>query len=177
MRILAIDSESIDYVTQKLRKFGVVFSVDTEPDWRLPYDCVVGKVDESLWSIAKHNATTVVLERPDSSLSERIQSEYTCAKNGNVLSVLLHFGKTAEHIDLERRYSCMHRSPEPIRSVECSPCQALTGQSSVPIFKCVLHDCECSVASREIAGEGKVNPESGRRSPRAKPCTTCKERQ
>jgi len=176
MRILAINSKSVDAVATKLRKFGKPFSVDTVPDWRLPYDCVIGQLDEEMWSTVKDRATTVVFEFPDPTLAERIQSDYTCVKNGRILSVLIHFGKTTEHIDLERRYSCVHRTPEPVRTAGCSPCQALTGQPTVPIFRCSLFDCECSVASREIPGQGKVNPESGRRSPRAKPCTVCSER-
>ena len=175
MRILAIDSQSIDHITEQLQKFGLVFSVDREPDFRLPYDSAVGRITEPMWSTVKEHATTVVLEFPDAELAERIQSEYTCIRNGNVLSVLLHFGKSTEQSDLVGGYPCDHRPPEPVRVAECLPCQTLTGSSSVPIFRCSLFDCECSVASREIAGEGKVT-RSGVRSPRVKPCTTCKDR-
>jgi len=172
-RILAIDSQSIDFVAASLKQYGFAFSVDTEPDHRLPYDVVIGKVDDHLWSTIKDTASVVITEFPDRELTESLIKQYTCSRNGNIFSVLLKFGGTSSW---DVRYSCEHRSTEPIRVAECAPCEALTGESKVPIFRCSLFDCECSVASREIAGEGKLNEKTGKRSRRALPCTVCRDR-
>ena len=176
MRILEINSKSIDFIATELKRYGRVFSVDTEPDWSVHYDCIIGKIDDTLWSVCENHATTVVLESPSAALTERLSKEYTTMQKGRILSVLLSFGKNLTNIDLELRYSCVHRSFEPVRLAGCAPCQALTGKPQVPIFRCRLFDCECSVASREIAGKGKVNLDTGKQSPRAVPCTTCKDR-
>lgn len=176
MKILALNSKSIDHVVSQLQRFGTAFSLDTEPDWSVRYDCIIGQIDADTWEMCKNSAATVLLEFPDSRLAQKLRNEYTTFSSGNLLSVVLSFGKVQEDSDLESRFACKYRSALPIRSVGCVPCQSLTGKSLVPVFKCSLFDCECTVASREIAGEGKAG-DGGRRSKRAAPCTTCKERE
>ena len=172
-RILAIESQSIDFVAASLEQYGFAYSVDTVPDFRLPYDVVIGKIDHTLWSTVKDTASVVIMEFPDQENTEKYENRYTCSRNGNIFSFLLKFGGTSS---LDVRYSCEHRSTEPIRFAECAPCEALTGESKVPIFRCGLFACECSVASREVAGEGKLNEKTGKRSRRALPCTVCRDR-
>jgi hypothetical protein len=172
-RILAVDSQSVDFVSASLGQYGFAYSVDTVLDFRLPYDVVIGKIDHTLWSTIKDTASVVIMEFPDWGLTESLTKQYTCSRNGNLFSILLDFGRTS---CIESRYSCRHRSTEPVRFAECAPCEALTGQSKVPIFRCGLFDCECSVASREIAGEGKLNLKTGKQSRRALPCTVCRDR-
>ena len=172
-RILAIESQSIDFVAASLEQYGFSYSVDTVPDFRLPYDVVIGKIDHTLWSTVKDTASVVILEFPDQENTKKYENRYTCSRNGNIFSILLKFSGTSS---LDVRYSCEHRSIEPVRFAECAPCEALTGESKVPIFRCSLFDCECSVASREIAGEGKLNEKTGKRSRRALPCTICRDR-
>jgi len=36
---------------------------------------------------------------------------------------------------------CQHRSPEPVRHEECRPCN---GRTSLPVFHCTLHGCDCA---------------------------------
>jgi hypothetical protein len=172
-RILAVESKSIDFVSASLEQYGFAYSVDTVPDFRLPYDVVIGKIDHTLWSTVKDTASVVIMEFPDQENTKKYENRYTCSRNGNIFSVLLKFGGTSS---LDVRYSCEHRSTEPVRFAECAPCEALTGESKVPIFRCSLFDCECSVASREVAGEGKLNLKTGKRSRRALPCTVCRDR-
>lgn len=52
--------------------------------------------------------------------------------------------------------SCLHRSPEPVRTIPCRPCK---GASQIPAYRCGHFDSECTIrAFGAMGGDGKKLP-------------------
>ena len=190
MKILSIRSKYEDQLKQKLKAAGRVFLWDTIEDWgqweEHKYDAVVigpGEgIEESVTNALRVTVGVVLIEDCPKSLIPKFKEKWTVVSNGRSVGILLHFGSKQTDSSLHSSFPCGYRGTEPVRTVGCKPCQTLTGKSSVEIFHCSLFDCECSLASREMQGKGKLkNRKTGPQIPGERystvaACTTCKER-
>lgn len=186
MEILSIRSSFKPVVESKLRSKGKVLRWDEIQDWwserAQRYDCVViGPGDEQTLEQDIEYALSItggviILEECPKSLADKLKAQKVISTGGKSVSILLYLGKNTRDSVIQSVYDCVHRSKEPIRAVGCKPCEAVTGKSSVPIFECGLFQCECSAASREMKGRGKLL-KNGEHSPLVAACMACPQRE
>ena len=189
MKILSLRSTCREQMEQRLKAAGRVFiwdeaeSLDQIDDQK--YDAVVigpgedSQIESDTTEALKVTATLILIENCPKSLLQKMKQEWSVTKAGRSAALLLQFGKKVPESLLQLTYPCGYRGEEPVRTVGCKPCQTLTGKTSVEIFHCSLFNCECSLASREMPGKGKLRKQPsphGDRYRTVAACTTCKER-
>ncbi len=190
MKILSIRSVYRSQLESKLKAAKRAYLWDEIVAWSewedQKYDAVVigpgEDLEQDVQNALKVTVGVLLLEDCTKSLLLKLKEEWTVVSTGKSVAILQQFGKKISDSSLQKGYPCGYRSTEPVRTVGCKPCQTLTGKASVEIFHCSLFDCECSLASREVPGKGKLRTRKngpqipGERYQIAVPCTTCKER-
>lgn len=137
------------------------------------------------WALSKSPAYVILIGIEDtesiqgdaSRLWQELKQAYRTTERGGVGAVHLYLGKLREDTEVETEYLCVHRSEKPVRSVGCKPCQTLTGKVTVPVYRCQKFDCECTVSSAEIKGQGPHSEKLGRALGVCKGCTVCRDRE